>query len=150
MLVRRQSMLKWWFPVPWTCGWLIRSSTNSLFTVLVSLFWVSCTHAYFFSFCIFSSQPSPFPVSRSLQERVMEQRRDEWGVGKWTPHPSTHISHGRLIEYQQVSSDVGGCAPLGNPPLVAHVEFWILILANDQRVSSEEDFLKHRFISHAL
>lgn len=118
--------------------WL--ASTNSLFTVLVSLFWVSCTHASFFSFCIFSSQPFPFPLSRSLQER-----RDELGVGKWTLHPSTHISHGLLIEYQKVSSDIGGCAPLGNPPLVALVEFWILILANDRRLSSKEDFLKHRF-----
>jgi hypothetical protein len=65
-----------------------------------------------------------------------------WGSEPFTPR---NISHGWLIEYQQVSSDLGGCAPLGNPSLVALAEFWTLILTNDQRPSPKENFLKHIF-----
>ena len=52
-------------------------------------------------------------------------------------HTNTHLSYERLIEYQQVSGDFGGCDLLGNPTLVALAQFCTLMQADDHRLSSE-------------
>jgi hypothetical protein len=57
--------------------------------------------------------------------------------------------HGRLIEHQQVSGDLRGFALLGNPALVDLAQFCTPVQANDQRVSSKQEFLEQYVMVNA-
>jgi len=64
----------------WTYVWWIRSGRSffSLFSSRSS----GLSERFFLFLLHFSNQPAPHPLSWSLQERVMEQWQEGWGVGK--------------------------------------------------------------------